>query len=94
MITWEYLVEEVYEDSEFIPANVPPGRLMTEDERAASYNLFALGKKVKTAWTLTKYLQARGKQGWELLQAQHMVTGNEYEPGYWKCFFKKPSGAR
>lgn len=92
MVTWEYLVDDVYEDSGFIPAGVPAGRLMTADERAESYSLYALGKKVQTAWTLTKYLHARGKQGWELVQAQRLVTGNEYEPGYWKCFFKKASG--
>jgi hypothetical protein len=92
MVTWEYLVDDVYEDSTFIPPSVPPGRLMTVDERAESYNIFALGKGVQQAWTLTKYLQARGKQGWELLQAQRLITGNEYEPGYWKCFFKRPSG--
>lgn len=91
MVTWEYLVVDVYEECAFIPASVPAGRLMTVDERAESYNLFALGKKGQTAWTLTKYLQARGKQGWELVQAQRLVTGNEYEPGYWKCFFKKPA---
>lgn len=90
MVRWEYLVEDVYEDSEFIPAEVPPGRLMTADERRESYNLYALGKKkTVTSWTMTKYLQTRGNQGWELLQSQRMVTGNEYEPGYWKCFFKR-----
>ena len=91
MVRWEYLVEDIYEDSDFIPSNVPPGRLMTVEERAESYHLFTLGQKVETVWTLTKYLQARGKQGWELLQALRMVTGNEFEPGYWKCFFKKSS---
>jgi hypothetical protein len=92
MVTWEYIVDDVYEETCFIPASVPPGRLMTIEERAESYSNFALGKKIVTAWSLTKYLQARGKQGWELLQAQRLVTGNEYEPGYWKCFFKRPCG--
>lgn len=89
MVKWDYLVEDLYEDAAFIPAQVPPGRLMTVDERAESYNLFALGKKAVRSWTLTKYLQARGNQGWELIQAQHLRTGNEYEPAYWKCIFKK-----
>jgi hypothetical protein len=92
MVRWEYLVEDIYEDSDFMPPKVPPGRLMTVDERAESYRLFTVGKKIETAWPLTKYLQARGKQGWELLQAQRLVTGNEYEPGYWKCFFKRALG--
>jgi hypothetical protein len=93
MIKWDYLVEDIYEDSDFIPATVPPGRLMTEDERAESYGLFAVGKKVVKAWTLTKYMHARGKQGWELVQVAHLSTGNAYEPGYWKCFFKRVRAA-
>ena len=93
MNTWEYLVDDVYEDASFIPTNVPPGRLMTADERAESYGLSSLGKKVVAAWTLTKYLQARGKQGWELIHTERLLTGNDYEPGYWKCFFKRPGGS-
>lgn len=90
MVKWQYLVEDVYEDSSFIPTKVPPGRLMNVTERAESYNLFALGKKAVKSWSMIEYLQARGKQGWELVQAQRLVTGNEYEPGYWKCFLKRP----
>lgn len=91
MQQWEYIVDDVYEDATFIPTSVPPGRLMTAEERMESYNLCAVGKRLQTAWTMTKYLQARGKQGWELLQAYRLVTGNEYEPGYWKSFFKRPA---
>jgi hypothetical protein len=53
MITWEYLVDDVYEESDYIPLGVPAGRLMTVDERAASYALYTLGKKVQTSWTMT-----------------------------------------
>ena len=93
MATWEYIVDDVYEDASFVPSNVPPGRLMNEEERIESYNMTSLGRKVVTAWTMTKYLQARGKQGWELIHAERLITGNEYEPAYWKCFFKRPSPA-
>ncbi len=90
MVKWQYLVEDIYEDCTFIPAKVPVGRLMTVAERAESYNLFALGKKAVKSWNMIEYLQARGKQGWELVQAQRLTTGNEYEPSYWKCFLKRP----
>ena len=90
MLQWDYLVAELYEQLDFIPPSCPPGRLMTEKERVESYQLFAGGKKATTDMNLTKFLKVRGQQGWELVHVERLSTGNEYEPGYWKCFFKQP----
>jgi hypothetical protein len=98
--TWDYLVEDVYDDFSVMPRAVLPNRLMLRQElRAYVTNVLAAMKGQAlpmgelSEWTLQKYLQARGSAGWEIAQATRLQQSsgvNGIDPVYWRIIFKKP----
>lgn len=91
---WEYVVDDVYDDFSTIPEHVPPGRLMNESDFEAWLDLFNGKRGVKASkWTMAKFLNFRGAEGWEFIQATRMPGDkgvDEPGPDYWKVFFKRP----
>ena len=95
---WDYLVEDVYDNFGGIPVSVPPNRLMNHEERMLfmkNMTLFIQGTPIPktelSQWTFQGFLQARGQQGWELVQATRLSTDLEPEPSYWRVIIKSPA---
>ena len=99
---WDYLVEDVYESYQFVPVDVPIGRIMTDREQASwSRNIRSWMKSQEypknrfAELTFAMFLQQRGQQGWELVQATRIPASNPggleyYDPFYWRVILNAP----